>query len=940
MRCNSRRVALGAYKLARRSSELSFLVAVASLISGAPPLMLSSLRPLPLGLELVPDHTSPQSCSTVEQDQSADATRALEAADDVNASAEETAQPRREGCTPTGLDRSTHLLDGPTIDKRDHKSDLLGEDDLGLNLESIPSLDYLSLEDDPHGDHRSTHSSTSSRRSNATLFSTSFEASDELAGSNDSSFALARSRLAPTARPFVFVPKAHFRGQDAAGEEHRPRERAALLPTTAPSTLQPASEPRQSHQALTPLTVDLSTHKLNLRFVEPRPKPDLQGVEQWRKLTAADQTANTWSFDEVRRLRNEGARYNIADEILRLQSQVDQESSTLEPAADPTWRSPSHELQSRPWPTETVWSEPSSASSFDRPVLLPSFPRGLSPLSSSSGASSHRHHNSSPENGLANLPRPVRTRNSSLGSSYAYITPGMFREASTYVAPVDPELERLRGPSHAPGSAQHIASLESTPGPVLTRARARSMASPAPELVIHDALYLETRNTFVRQALINRGLPATLANQESMIALFDQAMRSESPSSILYDLNEPPGISPSDRFSAEHRRASADVVASHSWRLSLNEGQGGPHSGNRKHGLYKTELCRGWEEKGSCRYGSKCQFAHGVEDLRYLNRHPKFKSEICRTFWLHGSCPYGRRCCFIHTTVPPESALHKQSSAASPSSSASPAGYFPGNDSSTSTSMDLGDPSKQEARTGNSMPSIASLGFGPALSSYLAPSVTTSAPLPKPNTKGVDQDGGAMWSELGLDSKVISPLESRLSGHSKHSSDPISSVGLGIRTPNPSEVPPTFQSPPRSRLQRLASFPSSASSSVARTQSDDILSRPAEPPARSNVYGPPNGFLHSRQGSLSSVASFNSSCSGSSSSSFASLAQNSSLRGPSLPRTKSFGSLDLFPQEVTGLSLQRVGGSWLGDAGLNERVGTLKSNGASSSHGQALDWEG
>ncbi|KAJ7548017.1 hypothetical protein O6H91_08G113700 [Diphasiastrum complanatum] len=64
--------------------------------------------------------------------------------------------------------------------------------------------------------------------------------------------------------------------------------------------------------------------------------------------------------------------------------------------------------------------------------------------------------------------------------------------------------------------------------------------------------------------------------------------------------------------------------------------------------LYKTELCRSWEEAGSCRYGSKCQFAHGKEDLRPISRHPKYKTEICRTFTTNGTCPYGMRCRFIH----------------------------------------------------------------------------------------------------------------------------------------------------------------------------------------------------------------------------------------------------------------------------------------------------
>ena len=52
----------------------------------------------------------------------------------------------------------------------------------------------------------------------------------------------------------------------------------------------------------------------------------------------------------------------------------------------------------------------------------------------------------------------------------------------------------------------------------------------------------------------------------------------------------------------------------------------GPSANNRKLGLYKTELCRSWEEKGSCRYGAKCQFAHGEEELRKVQRHPKVRT--------------------------------------------------------------------------------------------------------------------------------------------------------------------------------------------------------------------------------------------------------------------------------------------------------------------------
>lgn len=63
---------------------------------------------------------------------------------------------------------------------------------------------------------------------------------------------------------------------------------------------------------------------------------------------------------------------------------------------------------------------------------------------------------------------------------------------------------------------------------------------------------------------------------------------------------------------------------------------------------YKTELCRPFEESGSCKYGDKCQFAHGAHELRTLVRHPKYKTELCRTYHTIGLCPYGPRCHFVH----------------------------------------------------------------------------------------------------------------------------------------------------------------------------------------------------------------------------------------------------------------------------------------------------
>ncbi|XP_041037973.1 mRNA decay activator protein ZFP36L1-like [Carcharodon carcharias] len=76
---------------------------------------------------------------------------------------------------------------------------------------------------------------------------------------------------------------------------------------------------------------------------------------------------------------------------------------------------------------------------------------------------------------------------------------------------------------------------------------------------------------------------------------------------------------------------------------------GGSTSGFRTYPhLYKTELCRRFAESGGCKYGDRCQFAHGLHELRLLPRHPKYKTEYCRTFHTLGFCPYESRCHFIH----------------------------------------------------------------------------------------------------------------------------------------------------------------------------------------------------------------------------------------------------------------------------------------------------
>ena len=67
---------------------------------------------------------------------------------------------------------------------------------------------------------------------------------------------------------------------------------------------------------------------------------------------------------------------------------------------------------------------------------------------------------------------------------------------------------------------------------------------------------------------------------------------------------------------------------------------------------YKTELCKNWIENNSCRYGKKCQFAHGEQELAAFkaasNAEERQRTKNCKTFYKEKQCNYGSRCMFRH----------------------------------------------------------------------------------------------------------------------------------------------------------------------------------------------------------------------------------------------------------------------------------------------------
>jgi hypothetical protein len=64
---------------------------------------------------------------------------------------------------------------------------------------------------------------------------------------------------------------------------------------------------------------------------------------------------------------------------------------------------------------------------------------------------------------------------------------------------------------------------------------------------------------------------------------------------------------------------------------------------------YKSELCKNYEILGYCPYGDKCDYAHGIKELRGINNNNQnFRIKKCKSFFLNGFCPYGNRCQFSH----------------------------------------------------------------------------------------------------------------------------------------------------------------------------------------------------------------------------------------------------------------------------------------------------
>merc|ERR1719233_1407917 len=75
---------------------------------------------------------------------------------------------------------------------------------------------------------------------------------------------------------------------------------------------------------------------------------------------------------------------------------------------------------------------------------------------------------------------------------------------------------------------------------------------------------------------------------------------------------------------------------------------------------YKTVLCHSWTKFGMCKYGWRCRYAHGKNELRLRVRvNPRKSKSRCNNY-LKGNCRYGSRCRFVHAPKDKQEATTNQ----------------------------------------------------------------------------------------------------------------------------------------------------------------------------------------------------------------------------------------------------------------------------------------
>ncbi|CAM9734486.1 unnamed protein product [Ectocarpus sp. 12 AP-2014] len=110
-------------------------------------------------------------------------------------------------------------------------------------------------------------------------------------------------------------------------------------------------------------------------------------------------------------------------------------------------------------------------------------------------------------------------------------------------------------------------------------------------------------------------------------------------------------------MSAAEQKRNAKAASNQATTPKSKSKKGIPSSSIIEHNR-KTELCRNYEN-GSCTFGDRCAFAHGLGDIKHKTLRDletegriadasKYQACLCQTWVATGTCLYGRRCVFIH----------------------------------------------------------------------------------------------------------------------------------------------------------------------------------------------------------------------------------------------------------------------------------------------------
>ncbi|XP_063864213.1 uncharacterized protein LOC135102701 isoform X1 [Scylla paramamosain] len=217
-----------------------------------------------------------------------------------------------------------------------------------------------------------------------------------------------------------------------------------------------------------------------------------------------------------------------------------------------------------------------------------------------------------------------------------------------------PLFETLRNPpTLTPAPVSTLTSTPARPGQAHYFVHASHAAPPSPSIPVPASLSIPIP--------ISPSLPAshslpvsshsfTTSRPIPISASSSVPASSSSPSSSPIFLSALPNPCPVEGRSAE-ARGTAGV--SELWPEGVRSGRKGGRSlaflfSRPDPTKFKTELCRSYQVHGFCRYGMRCNYAHGLQQLRGAIHHGKYKTRNCKSYHEKGCCRYGARCSFIH----------------------------------------------------------------------------------------------------------------------------------------------------------------------------------------------------------------------------------------------------------------------------------------------------